>query len=301
MRDELAEILDSSDDIFIAEIRKFQVSIFSAVRAILKKFVTKGGKFQKDETNRRILLSVKSLVTEAIKKSTLTSKVDKYISNFGKARKLNEEIYSASRGSKLPSELSALISQEQKEAISELKNAILSDAAIEANFVQPIRRILTRHVTTGISLKDAENELREFIKDNPRGGFAERYIRTYARESLSQYDGYVNQLIVNDTQPEFFQISGSLIANSHINCIEMVNGKGTLGKFHIGKGIYPICVLDQMLTTINSRTNDYPSKRTTDNYFQIRNHPGCRHSLTALYALPDDLKSKYEEIKEKYC
>lgn len=277
--EKLVTILDKSDDEFLSEIKKSQVSIFAAVKKVLAKFSVKNGNLDKgDATNRQLLLKVKNDIIGSLKKSTYPNKVRKYLSDFDKVTDLNKKVM----GSVMTKRLADSITQEQKDTVRQITLALLSEDAIEANLATPIRKIMYRHITSGISVKQAEAELRTHIQGDERAGAFERYVRTYAREALSRYDGTITQMVVNDTEAPYFRIVGSLIKNSHVNCVEMVNGTGVLGSYTLGRGVYPSDKLDEMLAVMGNRSGFVQGTNET-NYFVNKNHWGCRHKFLPVY------------------
>ena len=279
--EKLVELLDHADDDFLDEIKKSQSTIFSAIKKILSKFSVKNGKLDKgDATNRQLLLKVKRDILKALSNSTYPGKVKKYLSDFDKVTDLNKSVMS----SVMTNRLSDLITQEQKDTVRQITLALLSEDAIEANLAIPIRKIMYRHITAGISVKQAEEELRTYIQGNEKAGAFERYVRTYARESLSRYDGTITQMVVNDTDAPYFRIVGSLIKTSHINCVEMVNETGVLGAYGLGRGVYPSEKLPEMLEIMQNRSG-FVEGTTEDNYFVNKNHWGCRHKFLPVYEL----------------
>ena len=297
---ELEIILDKADDTFLASVRSFQQTLFASVRRIISRFSRNGTLENDDSTRRQLLLSLRTEVRRLIDGSDYADSVRNYLLNFDEAQILKTRITEGLKGSALNRELSALLTEEKRQAIQAVQFSLLSDNIIDAQFVTPLRRILTRQITLGISEEEAVRELREFIVGNQSAGYYERYVRTIARESISRYEGLTTQLILEQTGASYFRISGTLINNSHINCSEMINGTGRLGRFHIGGGIYPICVLDEMLTIMRGRSG-FVSGTNQSNYFVNRNHYGCRHLFSPVFTLPPRFRARAAEIEETYC
>lgn len=98
---------------------------------------------------------------------------------------------------------------------------------------------------------------------------------------------------------DYFRITGSLVSNSHISCVEMINGKGELGKFHVGDGIYPMKALPTIVKIIKERS-DCSKVLNPSNYFIKGNHDFCRHSIGPVYVLPERLKAKAKNIESLF-
>lgn len=289
------DILEKGDDIFLDEIKKLEKSFFSKVLSIIRGFSTKGGKLVNDDTNNQLLLKLRGRLREALADSTLESKTRQFLTNFDKVKDLNRDLL-VDINKVSYSKIESLVNTTQREYVEELTRGLLSQDAQDVGMIKPVQKIMFRQITTGISVSEAENELRRFIKTDEDGlGHLSRYVRTYAMESINRFNGEINHQAAVEFDLDGFSFVGSLIANSHVNCRQMINGTGSLGDYMItdgiNEGLYRISDLPKMISIMKSRLS-WGKKTTplvnTNNYFVYRNHWGCRHEILPVRLLDED-------------
>jgi len=178
------------------------------------------------------------------------------------------------------------ISADKELIFGEISNGLLNDAMIDANLRVPLKKMMYRYVTTGLPLDKAENELRAFIlTDKESLGFAERYVKTLALESLSRFDGTINQRVATDYKLDGFRFVGSNIRTTEPQCRQMTSGIGDLAKFMIN-GKYRREDLPAMISIMKKYRSTHKNLDVT-NFFILRWHWGCRHQ-----AIPTRLTEK---------
>ena len=285
------DILENGDDIFLDEIKKLEKSFFSKVLGILRKFSTKAGKLVNDETNNQLLLKIREGLVTALKESTLTSKTRQFLTNFDKVQELSKDILEdVSKVSY--SKIASTVNATQKEYVEELTSALLSQKAQDAGMIKPVQKIMFRQITTGISLKQAEDELRNFIKtDERRLGHLSRYVRTYAMDAINRFDGEINQQAQAEFDLDGFSYVGSLIATSRPFCRHIIEGSGALSKYEIkggiNDGLYRVEDLPEIIR-YGRGTRGFIRDTTPQNFFVLRGGYGCRHSIIPVRLLEED-------------
>lgn len=238
-------------------------------------------------TNKKLLLALSKSLKARINKSTLKSGVSKLLKNFDDVEKYTKDILENENNFDLKD---YDLSLEKKEAINEITSTLLNNDVLNANVIQPLRKIAFRHITTGISFKDAQKEFEKELEGKPLS----RYARIITSEAIMRYDGMINQKIADDFNLDAFRIVGSLIKTSQPVCIHMINESGPFSGMAIN-GKYPMRELPAILRVVNSYKGAV-SGTNESNYFINRNHWGCRHTFiptrfTAkdLEGLPDGL------------
>ena len=274
-------IIHNSFEDLKKKISGIQNSIYNTIMDFLLSF--SGGK-----PTKRQLSKINKILKETVSKATFTSPVMNYLHSFDKVEELQKKIIGKEIGEDL---MKMNLSAEKQLAAEDIINGLLNDNMINANLRAPLRKIIYRYSTTNISLKTAKKELQDFILSNKSGaGFAERYVHTLATESLSRFDGMINQRVINDYGLDGFRIVGSLIKTSQPQCIQMVNEYGELGKLAIN-GKYASSDIETIVKKLKSHYPGVNKSLNPSNYFIYRNHWGCRHTFIPTRLLQKDIEA----------
>lgn len=144
------------------------------------------------------------------------------------------------------------------------------DNGLNQNFVQPLRDLVYRNVTSGLSLKDARTALKEYIQGGKDvSGKLGRYLEQTAEQAVDSYSGAINTKLLETFDYDSLLMTGSLIDNSSPQCRFVIEElKGTITRenwpqvvAHVGKN-----------APLIEGTN-------FDNLPINRLHWGCRHSF----------------------
>lgn len=141
---------------------------------------------------------------------------------------------------------------------------------LNQHFVQPLRDLIYQNVTSGLSLKQAKENIRVYIQGGKdESGKLGRYIDQTAIQAVDSYSGAINKKLLETFDYDGLLITGSLIDNSSPQCrfaINELNGQITRDNWsevvaHVGKNAPLI------------------EGTTFDNLPVQRLHWGCRHSF----------------------
>lgn len=272
------KIITNSYNVFAEDVKRIERDIFEAIMLFLKKNLDAS-------PSKRYLSKVNKELSKILSTSRFVGPVRKFLKNFDTVEKLARKQLSFENGIDLK-ELD--LAPEKLLEIDEIINGLLNKQMVDANLHQPLRKILYRYSTTNINLKQAEDELRKFIVGDTAAGFAERYVRPLAIESLSRFDGAINQRVVTEYDLDGFRIVGSLIKTSQRQCIQMVNETGELGAFAVN-GKYAMADLPKIIEKLRASYPGVYSGLNVSNFFIYRNHYGCRHQFIPTRLLEKDL------------
>lgn len=278
----LNNILQNSDDVLFDGIRKLQRSFFSVVKKILGEFATVDGFIDKSSPrNRKIIRSLRTRIREALKSTTYQRRVSEFISSFDEVAKLNRNIQ---RGlSDIDIDDRIQLTAIQKEFVDKISNNLLSQSAIDANLVNPIRTILRRAAVSGIKVKDAEDILRthirgEVVRGNQKASEIEKYVRINAFEAINRYNGEVQTEIGAAYDMDGIQMSGTIIKTSSQQCRDMLHGEAAFAQYHLGNGIYLTKNIPDLIRILKTYKGITPGLNE-NNLQALRLHIGCRHSF----------------------
>lgn len=157
----------------------------------------------------------------------------------------------------------------KKVVIDEIIDKML-DNGLNTNFVQPLRDLIYRNVSGGLSLSQARADIKEYIQGGKDvSGKLGRYIDQTAQQATDSYSGTINAKLLQEFNYDALLVTGSLIDNSSPQCrfaINELGGKITRENWpqvvaHVGKNAPLI------------------EGTTFDNLPANRLHWGCRHSF----------------------
>ena len=156
----------------------------------------------------------------------------------------------------------------KKVVIDEIIDKML-DNGLNAEFVQPLRDIVYQNATTGISLKDAKIQIKEFISGGgDKSGKLGSYLEQTAQQGVDAYSGAINKRLLETFDYDALLMTGSLIDNSSPQCRYVVEELG-------GR----ILESDWPKVKAIAEKNGLIDGTTFDNLPQNRLHWGCRHSF----------------------
>jgi len=110
----------------------------------------------------------------------------------------------------------------KKVIVDEIINQML-DNGLNQNFVQPLRDMIYRNATTGLSLSQARKDIEEYIKGgNDKSGKLHSYIEQTAQQSVDMYSGAINKKLMELFDYNAMIVTGTIIDNSAPQCIYAV-------------------------------------------------------------------------------
>lgn len=270
------DLITNSWDAFKAEINNVEERSLAAIIAFLKS----------KNVSQRSLSSINKFLKKELGANKFASPVRKFLKNFDDVERLSKKL----NGLENDLDLSEFdLSDEKALAIEDVVNGLLNPEMVNAKIHAPLRKILYRYSTTNFDLKQAEQELKIFIVGNESSGFVERYVRPLAIESLSRFDGTINQKVATEFKLDGFRIVGSNIATTQPQCLQMTREVGELGQFAVN-GKYAMADLPKIVEILKARYPGVYKGLTKDNFFIYRNHWGCRHQFIPTRLLKRDLE-----------
>ncbi len=157
----------------------------------------------------------------------------------------------------------------KKAVIDETMQAFL-DRGLNANFVQPLRDLVYRNATSGLSLSQSRSEIKEYIKGgNDKSGKLKSYIEQTSLQSVDAYSGAINKKLMETFDYNAQIVTGTIIDNSAPQCIYAVQDlKGIIKKTDWPK------VKDKA-----TKKAPLIDGTTFENLPIMQLHWGCRHSF----------------------
>lgn len=161
------------------------------------------------------------------------------------------------------------LTTEKKIVIDETIDKML-DNGLNQKFVQPLRDLIYQNVTSGLSLSEARENLKQYILGSKDvSGKLGQYLEQTATQSVDAYSGIINKKLLEEFDYDGLLITGSLIDNSSPQCryaIEKLNGKITRENW-------------KEVEAIGKKQSGWIEGTTFDNLPLNLLHYGCRHSF----------------------
>jgi len=212
------------------------------------------------------------------------SEIRKYMTNFDVMDRLNTKIHRGLNGIDIKG-IIKLANKQKRELvggtvekvvgeISRFPQNMLGDEMRE-QFTKPVKKILYENIMQGKSATAAKKSLHDFIiGEKGKIGQLERWSGQIARDTLSQYDGAVNDMVRKQFDLNGFKYVGSLVKDSRPQC----------KRWRAMKEI-PIEILAKELA--NPTNRGLIPGTNKDNFATYRGGYSCRHS-----AYPIRIKEK---------
>lgn len=262
------QIIEDSERLLLGGIPKSQKGVFDAITKLLTEFDVKGGKIQFNSDTVKLINAAAKEIYTALNKSGYDSRVKQYLKNFDDIKeaaiteqKIRNRITVAPRN----------LNNIQKSALQQTTNILLGNG-LDANLVQPVKDVLLRSATSGMTIAQAEIQLRETILGNPeRLGKLDRYVTQVSRDSISQFDGMMQERIAKDYDLDGVSYEGSIIKDSREQCKRWA----TMGEI-------PIKDLPKEIEWAYANGSGMIPGTTKDNFCINRGGFSCRHFATAI-------------------
>lgn len=275
-------ILDTAPDVFSDSAKAIQKRLLTETLKILKKFDTNGGSIDpKSISNTKLLLLLNKRLKVALKAMPWKSVTSKFLKSFDDVETNSLRLLKGVNALSSKEVRGLKLGADKLLAIEELSDSLLRPSTRFTNVGKPIRKILFRHVTTGINIADAEREIRQFIiKDKGKLGFLEKHVRQLTQDSLSQYDGTIQQKAVKEFGLDGFRYIHPLITTSRDFCVHMVSGTGFAAGLSVN-GIYRTKDLPTIIRNGERLKNGWIEGTNVSNFFVNRGGYNCRHAVIA--------------------
>jgi hypothetical protein len=95
----------------------------------------------------------------------------------------------------------------------------MTNNGLNQGFVQPLRDLMYQSFTTGLTLSDAKEQIKEFIKGGKdTTGKLNKYVEQTAQQAVDGYSGAINKKLMQQFNYDAVLMTGSLIETSSPQC-----------------------------------------------------------------------------------
>lgn len=263
--------INEADKDLLGGIKGIEKAIYDTILSIVEqRFNTQGGKIQADPYAFNTINEIANRIKEDIVNSAYRENVQSYLRNFNT---LKETTISLSSSLNQINVSRTALNSIELGALNKATTALLGNG-LDVNLVEPVKNIIFNHVVSGSSIADMEIQLRGYIRGNSeRLGQLERYTTQIARDTISQYDGLMQNYIAETHNLDCIGYEGSLIQDSRAACVRLINDY---------KGVIKFSELPEFLNWAYANSSGMIPGTTPENFLIYRCGWGCRHTATAI-------------------
>ncbi len=244
--------------------------IYDAINGKLLDFEISSGVFVSNDNSAVVVQQLKQEIIDVINGDEYQNRFKEWLKSYDQITSYN--IKTQKQRNKL-----SLSAAEFKDIKKQSVKKVVEDMVgigIESKFVSPITEALMRNVIMGASVNDTKNYLEAYIfGDDEVDGKLTRYAGQIARDSVSQYDGQINQRIMQEYEMDGFEYVGSLVEDSRPFCSHVIDSMN---------GFIPIEELPMLLKQFEGKGGMIEGT-TAETFAIYRGGYNCRHGAIPVF------------------
>lgn len=283
------EIVNIAEEDLSSAVIRSEKDIYDEILKIFENVTITNGKLSSNEKTDEFLLSLDRRIARALKNSGYTSSVDKYLTNFDKIAENVKKVQEKVNGINL---LASQIDPYRRIEVSNTWDNLLG-AGVNKSFVRPVRQGLYRNIMFGATVSDVEKLVKDFvITKKDADSKLLRYVKQVSRDSLSQFDGGLQQKIASELNLNAIRYVGSLILDSRAQCRKWTtenNGLILLDN-EFEKEIQK--AIDGNLYYDGKTSSGMIKETTLSNFMANRGGYNCRHRAIATKILKKNINKE---------
>jgi len=175
----------------------------------------------------------KRLSDAIVKNAGYRSEIRKYMTSFDTIDRFNVKLHRQINGVDIKSIIN-LANKQKRDLVNRTAGNVLSEISetsvwdnlagrsMRDQFTKPVKKILYQNIMQGSPQSEAKKALHDFIVGNKklkRIGRLERWSGQIARDTLSQYDGAINDMVRKEFDLDGWLYVGSLVKDSRPQCV----------------------------------------------------------------------------------
>lgn len=269
--------LEAIPDKLIFTTAKIQQDILTEIISLLESLERQNDIILLNEANILRIDQIGNRLSDVVFGTDYTDALTEFASEFNEQGVLNKQIFESITGKKFKDKdiFQAILRKSQADTIS-----LLSEESVQANFVDPMKRILSDSISSGSTFKEAVSSLRDYVTGTEElDGSLERYVKQVARDGFNISDRRYTQVVSEDLGFEWFSYSGGTVKDSRQFCID-----------RIGKIFHKTEIEDWAGLDWQGRFRG----TNTQNIFSVLGGYNCMHALIAVSEeeVPDSVKAR---------
>ena len=265
------------------EVRKVQRDAFKEATDF---YIAERNKLEGEPYLRRGTLAATAVnrfekrLSDAIEKNvSYKSEIRKYMTNFDKMDVLNSKVHRLLNKINI-SGVIKLANKQKRELVGKTAGNVIGEIGrfpknmlgdeMRQQFTKPVKKVLYQNIMQGKPQSVAKKALHKFIiGDKGKIGQLELWSGQIARDTLSQYDGAVNDMVRKEFDLNGIKYIGSLVKDSRRQCIRWKK-----------MGVIPYDQLTKEISWAYSNGKGMIPLTDKDNFCSRRGGYNCQHSGT---------------------
>lgn len=213
------QIIDNAEVSLVESLSKLEKDLYKEILMIFENITITNGKLSSNEKTDEFILSLDRRISRILSQSGYKGSVTKYLTNFDKIAQNVKDVQSKMNNVNL---LSSQIEPFKRIEASNAWDNLLG-SGVNKSFVQPVRQGLYRNIMFGATVADVEKLVKEYVISTKNADSKLlRYVKQVSRDSLSQFDGGLQQKIAIELDFNACRYVGSLIKDSRAQCVKWV-------------------------------------------------------------------------------
>lgn len=260
------KIIDRAEETLSSGILESERRVLKDVIKLLNQFDKSGGRIVFNADTINLINQAEQDILNALNKSGYNTRVSQYLKDFDKIKNATIAQQRSLNGINVSTRL---LNNIQKSAIQQTENILLGNG-LNANVIQPVKDVLLESAASGMTIPQAELQLRSVISGDPeRLGKLQKHVTQISRDSIEQYDGMMQSRIAKEYDLDCISYEGSLIRDSRPQCVRWAN----IGELKVED------LKEEIAWAYNNGSGMIPNT-TPDNFVIYRGGWQCRHSCT---------------------
>ncbi len=209
------KIMDGAETNLASSIAKIEKKIYDEILKIFESITITDGRLSNNQKTDEFLASLDRKIAKVLRDNGYNDSVSKYLTNFDKLSENIKKIQSQLNGINLTA---TQINPYLRIEISNTWDKLLG-SGINKDFINPLRQGIYRNIMFGATIGDVEKLVKDFVITK-KGSDSKllRYVKQVSRDSISQFDGGLQQKIATELNLNGCRYIGSIIIDSRAQC-----------------------------------------------------------------------------------
>lgn len=210
--------LEDIPDRFQSNVEKLQRRVYNRITELIGQLEVRDGQIAMSEANLLRVQQINDELKQVLNGREYVDAVRKFTNEFETQKNINDQYFRKAFGSDFrPTTLAnQLVRNSQRNAFE-----LLTGAPAEQNFIAPIRTQLENAVSSGSSLRDTIQGIRDTVEGtDDADGRLLRYSKQVSWDAFALSDRAYTNAIAEDIDVEWFRYSGGIVKDSRCFCVE---------------------------------------------------------------------------------
>jgi len=279
---DLAHAIDDAINAFNTKVPEHERRVYKEVVDLLKELKTKNGRILSTVENIRLITKLKGKMQQIVASKDYKKDVAEFIRAYEEIATLQNKYFASFVTKYRPPAVLEILKEQSIEATK----GYLLQGGTQQEIIPAIDEILRANITTGGTMADLTEQLRQKITETDTPGALGKYMRQITTDSIHQYSATYTAAISQAYGFEWFEYANTLIPTSRPFCVQCRK------KRWIHKSEIPTLLdgnIDGVQVAMNEKT-DLPEGMidgtTPANFIIYRGGYNCGHQLRPV---PEDI------------